>query len=134
MSKSVKRIAVIGPNADNRIAVLGNYNGTPSKVLSLLDGLKRILAIVQKLSMKAINFTNDTLMVYDDVSSRYSIDGKPGIRASILPMKKWRVPRLILPLKKISTIIRAEGQTPAPNVGSIHYSARFTTNLAAAKD
>ena len=27
---SVKKIAVIGPNADNAIAVLGNYNGTPS--------------------------------------------------------------------------------------------------------
>nr|MCU0403639.1 glycoside hydrolase family 3 C-terminal domain-containing protein [Chitinophagaceae bacterium] len=27
LSKNIKRIAVVGPNADNRISVLGNYNG-----------------------------------------------------------------------------------------------------------
>ena len=39
----VKKIVVLGPNADNRISILGNYNGNPSKVVSLLDGLKEKL-------------------------------------------------------------------------------------------
>ena len=34
LSKSIKRIAVLGPNADNAISVLGNYNGTPSEIVT----------------------------------------------------------------------------------------------------
>ena len=35
-----RRIAVIGPNADNVDALVGNYNGTPSRPVTLLAGLK----------------------------------------------------------------------------------------------
>ncbi|HEY9105944.1 MAG TPA: glycoside hydrolase family 3 C-terminal domain-containing protein [Roseateles sp.] len=35
-----KRIAVIGPNADSVDALVGNYNGTPSRPVTLLAGLK----------------------------------------------------------------------------------------------
>lgn len=35
-----KRIAVVGPNADTVDALVGNYNGTPSKPITLLAGLK----------------------------------------------------------------------------------------------
>ena len=32
IKKKIKKIAVVGPNADNRIAVLGNYNGILQKL------------------------------------------------------------------------------------------------------
>ncbi len=35
-----RRIAVIGPNADSVDALVGNYNGTPSRPITLLAGLK----------------------------------------------------------------------------------------------
>lgn len=35
-----RRIAVIGPNADSVDALVGNYNGTPSKPVTLVAGLK----------------------------------------------------------------------------------------------
>ncbi len=35
-----KRIAVIGPNADSLDALVGNYNGTPSKPITVLAGIK----------------------------------------------------------------------------------------------
>jgi beta-glucosidase len=40
LKASPKRIAVIGPNADSVDALVGNYNGTPSKPITLLAGLK----------------------------------------------------------------------------------------------
>jgi len=40
LSKSLKKIAVIGPNADNSKSVLGNYNGTPSQLITALAGIK----------------------------------------------------------------------------------------------
>ena len=38
--RSVKRIAVIGPLAGQTAVLLGNYNGTPSHTVTLLEGLK----------------------------------------------------------------------------------------------
>lgn len=36
----LKSIAVIGPNADSREALLGNYNGTPDRYVTVLDGIR----------------------------------------------------------------------------------------------
>jgi len=41
LSKNLKKIAVIGPNADNLDALLGNYNGTPSSYITPLEGIRR---------------------------------------------------------------------------------------------
>lgn len=35
----IKTIGVIGPNADSRAALLGNYNGTPLKHVTVLEGI-----------------------------------------------------------------------------------------------
>src|SRR5690606_22476125 len=82
LSKNIKKIAVIGPNADNSIAVLGNYNGIPSKISTLLDGIKtKVGKNVEVVYEKAINFTNDTLLAYKDLSKHYAYDSKPGFKA-----------------------------------------------------
>lgn len=63
LKKSIKKIAVIGPNADNGIAILGNYNGLPSKLTTVLEGIKNKLGSeVEVMYEKAINYTNDTLL------------------------------------------------------------------------
>jgi beta-glucosidase len=36
----IKRIAVIGTNADSVAVLLGNYNGTPARPVTILDGIK----------------------------------------------------------------------------------------------
>jgi beta-glucosidase len=36
-----EKIAVIGPNADDLDALVGNYNGTPSKPVTILEGLRK---------------------------------------------------------------------------------------------
>lgn len=38
--KGNQSIAVIGPNADDKLILLGNYNGTPSKYTTLLRGIQ----------------------------------------------------------------------------------------------
>jgi beta-glucosidase len=41
LSGSVRKIAVIGPSADDPIALLGNYNGISSKQVTPLEGIER---------------------------------------------------------------------------------------------
>ena len=36
-----RRIAVIGPNADSKAALVGNYNGEPSHPVTILEGIRR---------------------------------------------------------------------------------------------
>ncbi len=38
----LRRIAVIGPNADSVPALVGNYNGTPARPVTILGGIKQI--------------------------------------------------------------------------------------------
>ncbi|MGB8490075.1 MAG: xylan 1,4-beta-xylosidase [Bacteroidales bacterium] len=44
LKKSVKKIAVIGPNADSEPVLWGNYNGTPVRTITILDGITSKLA------------------------------------------------------------------------------------------
>jgi beta-glucosidase len=40
LSKDLRSIAVIGPNADDPQVLLGNYNGTPSSLITPLEGIR----------------------------------------------------------------------------------------------
>jgi len=135
LSKKIKKIAVVGPNADNKIAVLGNYNGTPSHVVTLLEGIKNKLGKdVNVVYEKAINFTNDTLMVHANISKDYTMDGDYGVRAEYYNNEKLEGEPALVRMEKDIDHYWAEGQNPAPGIGTIHYSARFSTYLTATED
>ena len=44
LNKGLKKLAVIGPNADSLTVLLGNYNGTPSAYTTVLDGIRNHFA------------------------------------------------------------------------------------------
>ncbi len=46
LPKDLASIAVIGPNADDLAVLLGNYNGTPSRAVTPLEGIRRIVSPV----------------------------------------------------------------------------------------
>lgn len=134
LNKKIKKIAVLGPNADNKISVLGNYNGIPSRIVSVLDGIKEKLGDnTEVIYEKAVNFTNDTLMVFSKISSRYSYEGKPGVKAEYFNNEKLEGTPAVIQTENDIDHYWAEGQTPANGIGTIHYSARYTTMLKADK-
>ncbi|HMO33431.1 MAG TPA: glycoside hydrolase family 3 C-terminal domain-containing protein [Lacibacter sp.] len=135
LSKNIKRIAVVGPNADNRISILGNYNGIPSRIVTVLDGIREKLGPgVEVIYEKAINFTNDTLLLYNDISRLYRIDGRKGVKAEYFNNTNISGPPAAIRYVDDIDFYWAEGQTPAPGIGTIHYSARYTSYLTAEKD
>lgn len=135
LSKKIKKIAVLGPNAANNISVLGNYNGIPSKIVTVLDGIKEKLGYdVEVIYEKAIDFTNDTLMVLTDISNRYSYEEKQGVKAEYYNNEKLEGSPVSTQTVKDINFYWAEGQTAAPAVESIHYSARYTTILTATRN
>lgn len=61
LSRNLKKVAVIGPNANNAISVLGNYNGTPTHVVTALEGIKTKLGEATEVTYhKGVDFTSDS--------------------------------------------------------------------------
>ena len=80
LKKSGLKIAVIGPLADQTRYLLGNYNGTPSHTVSVLEGLKAEFPDAQ------ITFESGTQFLRHDgelvpSTALSTEDGKPGLKA-----------------------------------------------------
>jgi len=80
LKKNAEKIAVIGPNAQNEPMMWGNYNGTPNRTVTILDGIKK--------KQKKLFYTSGCDLTYDKVmDSRLATecttpDGKKGIRGT----------------------------------------------------
>lgn len=70
LSKQIRKIAVLGPNADDAKALLGNYNGTPSEIITVLQGIKNKLPNAEVVYEKAINHTDDSLKIEEGGKTR----------------------------------------------------------------
>jgi beta-glucosidase len=78
--KSVKHIAVIGPLAEQTAVLLGNYNGTPTHTVSVLEGMKAEFPAVKITYVPGTQFLSHQ---GDPVpaSALTTPDGKPGLNA-----------------------------------------------------
>lgn len=135
LSKKIKRIAVLGPNADNTIAVLGNYNGTPTRIVTLLDGIKEKLGNdVEVIYEKAINYTNDTLLSYSDLSKQYSWQGKQGFEAAYFDNRDLKGEPVAVIMEKNIDHFWQEGQSVVGNLRANNFSVRYSTQFIASKN
>ena len=86
LKKNVEKIAVIGPNADNTPMMWGNYNGTPNKTITILDGLK---AKQKKLVyIPGCDLTYDKVMECHIASECVAPDGKKGLKGTFWNNRK----------------------------------------------
>jgi beta-glucosidase len=130
LRKTIKKIAVLGPNADNPIAVLGNYNGTPSEVVTALQGIKNKLGSgVEVVYEKAANFTNDTLLAYINLSSQYAFEGKPGFKAEYFGNKELSGSPIQVSQEPVVDHFWQEGETVTGTQKAYNFSVRYTTNF-----
>jgi beta-glucosidase len=135
LSKTIKKVLVLGPNANNPIAVLGNYNGTPSEVVTALAGIKNKLGNnAEVIYEKAINFTNDTLLIQKDITALYQYDGKSGVKAEYFDNEKLEGQPVFSTIEKEINHFWQEGTSPYPGLKSTHYSAKYTTTITATQD
>ncbi|KFF05666.1 glycoside hydrolase family 3 protein [Flavobacterium reichenbachii] len=135
LKKDLKKIVILGPNADNSISILGNYNGTPSKLTTVLQGIKEKLgSSTEVVYEKAINFTNDTLLVYQNLKNQYSYEGKQGFKAEYYNnVNLSGNPETVRTESEVNNFWQ-EGEAVVKNIKANHFSARYTTNFTASQD
>ncbi|MFC1569321.1 xylan 1,4-beta-xylosidase [bacterium] len=80
LKKSIQKIAVIGPNADDEPVLWGNYNGKPIRTVTILDGIS------SKLPADRILYDKGCDLVENKVTESYflkcSIEGQQGVKAT----------------------------------------------------
>ena len=85
------KIAVIGPLANQTKVLLGNYNGTPTHTVSILEGLRKEFAGA------TIQYVPGTQFLSHDAdpvpASALTIDGKPGINVSYAKLDMTNINR-----------------------------------------
>jgi len=135
LHKKLKKIVVLGPNADNSIAILGNYNGTPSTLTTVLQGIKdKVGKDTEVLYEKAVNFTNDTLLVYSDLKTQYNFEGKQGFKAEYFNNKDLSGQPEGTRMESEINNLWQEGEMVIKNIKANNFSARYTTNFTALQD
>jgi len=81
ISKNVKKIAVIGPLADQKQYMYGNYNGTPTRSVSVLEGIRAEFPQAQ------VSFVAGTQFLRKEgelipATALSTADGKAGLEAT----------------------------------------------------
>lgn len=80
LSKSIKTLAVIGPNADNWESLVGNYNGIAKHPITVLEGIKSKLKNTEILFAEGSHLADGVSNLHP-VPSEFLLtaDGKPGV-------------------------------------------------------
>ncbi len=81
LKKTVKTIAVLGPNADNPTCLLGNYNGSPSYIVTPLDGIRKKAGNkIKVIYDQATGLTDKTISEPVDISGMLKSNGQSGYK------------------------------------------------------
>lgn len=80
LRKDIKKLAVIGPNADNWEALVGNYNGMPRNPVTVLQGLQEKLPGTEILFAEGSHLAEGVSNLHP-IASEYLLteDGKQGV-------------------------------------------------------
>lgn len=142
-AETLRRVLVVGPNANSVAALLGNYNGTPSAPVTVLSGLRAALgprvevesalgcdyvgtkagsATIPRTALSLV----ETLPLDEGDGSGLRGEWYPNLTLEGAPVASSRYHEVELTLKDDAVI--------APGVAAKKYSARFrgllTTNVA----
>ncbi len=75
-----QKVAVVGPNADNEVMQWGNYNGTPSYTVTLLEGLRALLPADQIIYEPLCGYTDE--VTFHSLIGACSSKGRQGFSAA----------------------------------------------------
>jgi beta-glucosidase len=89
---ALKKIAIIGPNADNWESLVGNYHGTPIEPVTFLKGLEHKLSPEVEISYAKGSHFSDEVYSLDPIASVYfeTSDGRQGLEASYFSNMNWQ--------------------------------------------
>lgn len=130
LSKKLKKIAVVGPAANDSISLLGNYNGTPGKLITILEGIRRkVGSNVEVLYEKGVNLVDDHMFYPIDLWQQIYNDGDKGVLAEYFANIKLEGNRVLSRHEKRIGFRGGVNDEIAPGIKAAWMSARWTGDL-----
>ncbi|MDP4149989.1 MAG: xylan 1,4-beta-xylosidase [Bacteroidota bacterium] len=132
LAKGVRKIAVLGPNADAEPVLWGNYNGTPVHTVTILQGLKAKLPKANMIYDRACDLTDQVSI--ESVIGQTTADGKPGIKATYWNNRTMEGKPIVTDQITSPLILTTAGQHQfAAGVPLEGFSAKYETVYKATK-
>lgn len=127
LGKHIRKIAVLGPNANDSVMMWANYNGEPKSTVTILDGIRQRFPEADIVYEKGCNLVDNKVMTGSDFAN-FSIDGKKGMRGSFWTNPEMEGEPVTVAQYSNPLNFRAQGATAfAPDVPFTNFSARFET-------
>lgn len=126
LKKDIGTVAVIGPNSDQWLMLLGNYNGVPSDPVTPLRGIREKLPSSKVLFAQGCELSDGIPMFYT-IPGRvlFTEDGKAGIKADYYNNKELNGDILY---SSVDTILDANWKDKAPrnDMDDDNFGVRWT--------
>lgn len=120
----LRKIAVLGPNADDSVMMWGNYNGFPKSSVTMLEGIRRKFPNTEVVYVKGCDYVSELTILseYDKISS----DGMTGMKGTF--WNNSAMDGAPVSEKQFTTPLNLtnKGETAfAPDVPIMNFSAKF---------
>jgi beta-glucosidase len=127
--KSAKRIAIIGPLAEQTAVLLGNYNGSTSHTVTVLDGMKAEFPDATITYVPGTQFLSNKA---DPVPASVltTSDGKPGLNAEYSSRPSFEAKATPITSRVESAVNLNEGSLPEKAKGVHDLSVKWTGSLS----
>lgn len=124
LSKSLKKIALVGPNADDEAVMLANYYGYPTEVTTLLDGLRKKMGS-NVIYEKGCNLLDNEVFKSSYQSKLFSYEGQEGFRAEYFQNTKFEGTPKLVRMEKIIDHRWGDGEQIADSLIARNMGVRF---------
>ena len=126
------KVVVMGPNANDSVMQWGNYNGTPSRTVTLLEAVKATGAKVEY--MRGCDYASNSLALIS-LFSQTSASGQQGFDAQYWNNARAEGEPDVLRHNATPLRFSTGGATVfAPNVNLENFAARYTSTFHANED
>ncbi|MGH8300446.1 MAG: glycoside hydrolase family 3 C-terminal domain-containing protein, partial [Steroidobacteraceae bacterium] len=123
--RHAERIAVVGPLADQTAVLLGNYNGTPTHTVTLLEGLKAAFPHAQITYVPGTQFLSNRGSVVP-TAALTTPEGKPGVEAQYGLGSGFDPPQALLVSRVEATVDLRKDNLPAAVKGKTPLAVHWT--------
>ncbi len=133
LKKDIKKVAVIGPNANMASVLYGNYNGTSSNPVTPLEGIKNKLGkTTEVLYAMGCSHTDDSPLLEIIPKEFLSFNGKPGLHGEYYSNMEFKGSPAET---RQDTVINFEWNAtgPAKSLPAEKFSVRWTGKLTVPK-
>lgn len=128
LNKDLKNVAVIGPNADQWLMLLGNYNGVPADAITPYRGIKEKLPNANVTFSQGCELAAGMPMFYDIPGNVLFHGGAKGLKAEYFNHAHFNDPPLFAGIDTIVDINWKDG-APRKDMNDDDFAVRWTGDL-----